>query len=62
MGAFCTVIVSVLVLINTIILVSGYTSQSRQTESSQTIFFDQFKAGKFYLEDYKTRFTIINSG
>lgn len=50
-GALCTILVTVLILINTVMLAKGYINNSRQTETTQTIFFDTFNAGKFYLEE-----------
>ena len=48
-GALCTVLVTVLVLVNTVMLAEGYISQSRQAENGQVISYDRFGAGKFYL-------------
>ena len=59
-GALCTIIITVIMIINTAILVQGYTSQSQQKETSKTIFYDRFKAGKFYLKENSVNFRILS--
>ena len=60
MGALCTVLVIVLVLVNSFILAQGYISQSRQTETAQNVYLDLYNAGKFYLEENKVRMRIAS--
>ena len=62
LGAFCTILVTVIVLINTVILAQGFISQDLQTESGQIEIFDRGEAGKFYLEENSVNFKILSLG
>ena len=37
LGALCTILVSVLVLVNTLILTEGFINHTQQTEKTQTV-------------------------
>ena len=56
LGALCTIMTYVLILINGVALVEGFLDGSKQSESSQTFFYDRFNEGKQWLE--KSQFQI----
>ena len=62
LGAICTILTSVLVLVNTIMLTEGFINHTQQTESTQTVQFDQLTAGKFYLEENQVYFRLAIFG
>mmetsp|Transcript_12736 Transcript_12736/g.17156 ORF Transcript_12736/g.17156 Transcript_12736/m.17156 type:complete len:164 (-) Transcript_12736:1228-1719(-) len=47
MGALCTLITYILLLINMIALIKAFSTQSNREESAQNLWFDSFKAGQF---------------
>ena len=51
MGALCTILTYVLILINGISLVEGFLNGSKQSESAQTLFYDRFNEGKQSLDE-----------
>ena len=51
LGGICTILSAVLILINTVILIQGFFNGNRQSESSSSLTFDNFHAGKFYLTE-----------
>lgn len=51
LGALFTIVTYVLILINGIALVEGFLNGSKQSESSQTFFFDRYNEGKQLLDE-----------
>ena len=51
LGAICTIMTYVLILINGISLVEGFLNGSKQSESAQTLFYDRFNEGRQWLDE-----------
>ena len=51
MGAMCTILTYALLLVSLISLTQSFIDRSKQESNSQTLFFDRYNAGRFYLEE-----------
>ena len=61
-GLLCTVLAYVLIVINGVALWNGFLDGSKQKESAQTVFYDRYHEGKFYLQEGDFHFKIAYRG